>query len=98
VNDPKFVLEEVTDPVQVARGRAQDERARRNSAWLQTHWAEVVPKARGRFLAIAGEQAFVADTPAEAWELARAAHPEDDGAISQYVPPEGGPRIYGHYR
>ena len=54
------------------------------------------PQARGKFLAVVGQQAFVAETPEEAWALAKAAHPEDDGAISQYVRPEQGPRIYAH--
>src|SRR5688572_20956559 len=34
---PKFLIEEVTDPVTVTRFQAQDERARRNEAWLQSH-------------------------------------------------------------
>ena len=91
-----LVLEEVNDAAQWARARAQNERAERNYAWLEAHWAEVLPRARGRFLAVSGQEAFIADAPGEAYRLARAAHPEDDGAISQYVPPAGGPRIYGH--
>jgi hypothetical protein len=94
--ESKFILEEVTDPAEIARSRAQDERAGRNYAWLQAHWQDVLPQARGRFLAVAGQEAFIADAPAEAWKTARDAHPEDDGAISQYVPREGGPRIYDH--
>jgi hypothetical protein len=93
-----FVLEEINDPVEVARSRAQDERARQNSDWLQAHWASLLPQAHGKFVAVAGQEAFLADTAAEAWALARAAHPEDDGAISQYVFPEGGPRVYAHRR
>ena len=96
MNEPKFILEEVNDPLEVARCRAQHQRAKRNSDWLQAHWSDLLPQARGRFIAIAGQEAFIADTHEEAWTRARAAHPEDDGAISQYVFPEGGPRIYGH--
>lgn len=92
----KFVVEEVHDPAAVARCRAQDERAKRNRDWLEAHWDKVLPQARGRFLAVAGQEAFLANTPEEAWALARAAHPADDGAFSQYVFPEGGPRVYGH--
>jgi hypothetical protein len=92
----KFNLEEVTDPAEIARSRAQDERARKSSAWLQAHWADLLPGARGRFLAVAGQEAFLADTAEEAWAQARAAHPEDDGVFCQYVFPEGGPRVYGH--
>jgi hypothetical protein len=94
VKEPHVTLEEVTDPTEIARGRAQIERARRNSDWLQTHWSDVLPQARGKFLAVAGQQPFLANTPKEAWALARAAHPEDDGAMCQYVRPEKGPRIY----
>lgn len=98
MSDPSFVLEEVHNPAEVARCRAQDERARRNSAWLQAHWPDLLPRARGQFLAVAGNEAFLADTHEKAWAMARAAHPEDDGAISQYVFPEGGPRVYGFRR
>jgi hypothetical protein len=93
MESPGFVVEEVTDPAEVARCRARSERARRNSAWLQAHWAELLPQARGKFVAVAGEEAFVADTHEEAWAQARAAHPDEDGAISQYVFPKGAVRI-----
>jgi hypothetical protein len=96
MNNPQLVIEEVRDPGELARCRAQDERAKGNSDWLQAHWADVVPQARGKFLAVAGQEAFIGDTPEEAWRLARAAQPDDDGAFSQYVFPEGGPRVYGH--
>lgn len=94
MSEPRFIIEEVTDPDEIARARAQDERARRNDEWLQAHWPEIVPRARGKFLAVAGQEAFIADTPEEAWSMAMAAHPEDDGAHAQYVIPERGPRIY----
>ena len=98
MKEPQLIIEEVNDPAVVARSRAQDERARRNSEWLQGHWPDLLPQARGKFLAVAGQEAFLADTPEEAWRRARAAHPDDDGAISQYVFPEGGLRIYAHCR
>jgi hypothetical protein len=92
--EPMFIVDEVTDPLELARRHAQDERAQANSDWLQAHWRELLPRARGKFLAVAGQEAFLGDTPEEAWMRARAAHPEDDGAISQYVPAGQGPRIY----
>lgn len=98
MNEPQFIIEEVTDAAEIARCRAQDERAQRNSAWLQSHWADLLPRARGQHLAVAGEEAFLADTPEQAWAMARAAHPEDDGAFSQYVPPGQGPRLYAGRR
>jgi hypothetical protein len=54
------------------------------------HWSDLLPQARGKFLAVAGQEAFLADIPEEAWAQAQAAHPEDDGALCQYVFPEGG--------
>jgi hypothetical protein len=96
--EPTFIVEEITDPAELARRQAQDERARRNSDWLQAHWKELLPRARGKFLAVAGQEAFLGDTPEEAWARARAAHAEDDGAISQYVPAGQGPRIYASRR
>lgn len=94
--EPKFVIEEVTDPAEIARHKAQRERARRNRDWLQMHWSELLPDARGRFIAVAGQEAFIADSAEEAWSMAKAAHPDDDGAIDQYVRPERGPRIYAY--
>ncbi len=94
MSEPRFIIEEVTNPKEIARARAQHERARRNDGWLQAHWPEIVPLARGRHLAVAGQEAFIADTPEEAWAMAMAAHPDDDGAILQYVIPHRGPRIY----
>ena len=70
MKDPMFVIEEVTDPVEIARHRAQHERTRRNSDWLQSHWADLLPQARGKFVAVAGQEAFIADTAEEAWGLA----------------------------
>jgi hypothetical protein len=93
---PKFVIEEVTDPAVVARFQAQDERARRNEAWLQSHWSDLLPRARGRFIAVAGQEAFIADSQEEAWERATAAHPDDDGIVEQYIRAERGPRLYAH--
>jgi hypothetical protein len=40
-------------------------------------------------LAIAGEEAFIADTREEALLLAGAAHPEADGIVYRYVYPDG---------
>jgi len=95
---PQFTIEEVNDPAEIARSHARNERARRNSDWLQSHWTELLPRARGKFLAVAGQEAFLADSSDEAWALATAAHPEDHGVIEQYVRPERGPRLYASCR
>jgi hypothetical protein len=94
----RLILEEVNDPAEAARCRAQLERFRRNSEWLESHWSDVLPQARGKHLAVAGQQAFIADSPREAWAWVEAHHPEDDGAFVHYVIPEKGPRIYACLR
>jgi hypothetical protein len=95
MDEPKFIIEEVNDPVEIARFRAQSERARCNMDWLQTHWADLLPHGWGKFLAVAGKEAYLADTPEQAWAWTETAHPEDDGAFVQYLRPGQGPRIYG---
>ena len=86
--DSHLTLEEVNDPDVIARARAKDERAKRNIDWLQAHWADLLPRALGKHLVVAGQEAFIADTHAEA--LAKAAHPDDEGSFGQYVLPHRG--------
>jgi hypothetical protein len=94
ISESNFTIEAVTDPVEIARHRTKAEQAKRNSDWLQAHWADVLPQARGKFLAVAGQEAFIADTPGQAWAWAEQQHPEDQGTLVQYVIPEGRPRMY----
>jgi hypothetical protein len=76
--------------------RTRQARARRNSQWLQTHWDQLLPQALGKFVAVAGEEAFIADTPQQAWAWAAEKHPQDDTATVQYVNPRRGPKIYAN--
>ena len=91
-----IVMEEVTDPAELAQARARRQRFDRNSAWLQAHAAEIYPRYRGKCICIAGEGLFVADTPEDALALATAAHPEDDGRFLRYIPREKLDRIYAY--
>jgi hypothetical protein len=91
-------IEEVNDPIEAARCKAQLERARRNSEWLSAHWGDLLPQARGKYVAVAGQEAYIADTPDQAWAWAAQTHPEDNGAMVQYVRTQQGPRIYAHSR
>ena len=91
-----IVMEFIDDPVELAVAREQWERFDRNSAWLQANSTEIYAGHRGKCVCIAGEEAFVADTPKEALTLATAAHPDDDGRFLIYVPREKGPRIYAN--
>jgi hypothetical protein len=88
-----FEIKEVSDLDEVARCKAQNERAGHNSHWLQSHWADLLPHARGKFVAVAGQEAFIADTPEEAWAWAWANrnHPEDNGALVRCVRAGQGP-------
>jgi hypothetical protein len=96
--DSRITIEEVANSPAAEARRLQRERGRRNLDWLETHWADVLPKARGKHLAVAGQQAFVAETAAEAWAWAESCHPDDDGAFVQYVFTEPGPRFYATRR
>lgn len=91
-----LVMEEVTDPEELAKARTQRERFDRNAAWLQAHATEVYTRHRGKCICIAGEELFVADTPEAALALATAAHPEDDGSFVHYIPQEKLARIYAN--
>jgi hypothetical protein len=92
------VMEEVTDPVVLAKARAQDERFERNWAWFQAHAEEIYKAHRGKCICIAGEQLFVADTPEEVLAMAKAAHPGDDGRFTRIIPKERMTRIYAIQR
>jgi hypothetical protein len=93
-----LVMEEVTDPEALAKAHARRQRFDRNSAWLQAHATEVYTRYRGKCVVIAGEESFAADTPEEAWALAAAAHPDDDGSFIRYIPHEHVARIYAYSR
>jgi len=94
----KVDMEEVTDPDELAQAQAQRERFDRNWAWFKAQATEVYERFRGQCVVIAGEEIFTANEPAEAWTLAKAAHPEDDGSFIIYVPREKAPRVYGYQR
>jgi hypothetical protein len=82
--DAPIITEEVTDSDVITRARAHDQRMKRNLDWLNAHWDDLLPGSHGRYVAVAGQEAFVAD------------HPEDNGAFSQYVKTKLGPRIYAN--
>lgn len=85
VKQGSIVMEEVTDAVELAKAHAQDERFERNWAWFEAHAAEIYARHRGKVYCIAGQELFVADTPEEVLDLARAAHPDDDGRFTGYI-------------
>ena len=92
------VMELVTDPVEIGKARARRERFQRNLAWFQAHAHEVYAAHRGKCICMAGQELFVADSPREVLALARAAHPQDEGRFTRYIPREKLPRIYAAQR
>lgn len=94
-NQRKIIeMEEVTDPEELNKARRQRERFDRNAAWLQAHISEVYTQHRGKYICIAGEELFVADTAKEVIAQATAAHPDDDGWFTRFIPKEKVPRVY----
>jgi hypothetical protein len=91
-----MVVECITDPVELGKTRAQDERFQRNLAWFWAHAAEIYRLYRGKCLCIAGQELFVADSAQDAIAKARTAHPDDDGWFTRYVYREKRTRIYAH--
>ena len=92
--DPKITIEFVNDPAEAERHWEARAHYDRNSNWLQNHWPELLPQARGKILAVAGQEAHVAETPEEAWKWTKEHHPEDKGPIVQFVFTNVGPRCY----
>jgi hypothetical protein len=89
---------EVKEPEENAKATAQRERFRRNSDWLQARVPQVYAQHRGKFICVAGQQLFVADTAPAVVAAARKAHPEDDGLLLRYIPREKMERIYTRTR
>jgi hypothetical protein len=91
-----LTVEFVPPPADPAPIIARMERSRRNSQWLQAHWSDLLPQAIGKYVAVAGQEAFIADSPEEAWAWAKRIHPEDDGALVEQVNPPCGAKIYAN--
>ncbi|GMU21078.1 MAG: hypothetical protein AMXMBFR13_11720 [Phycisphaerae bacterium] len=85
---------EVTDPNEIAKARKRREQFDRNSAWLEAHAREVYSGHRGKCICIAGQELFVSDTVEEAVAQATAAHPDDEGWFTHYIPEVKAARIY----
>lgn len=94
-NGPKITITEITDPVEIAKAKELHDKFGRNLAWLSAHAAEVFSH-RGKYVCIAGQELFVADTFEKVAAWARATHPEDNGRFIKYIPHSRAPRIYAH--
>jgi hypothetical protein len=83
---PLKVVEEVTDPVENERYRRSSEAFDKNVGWFDAHLDEILPRVRGKYIAVAGQELFVADTPEETYAWAKANHPEDPGPFFRRIP------------
>jgi hypothetical protein len=90
-----ITMTEETDPVEIAAAQARREKFDRNYAWLEGHATEVYSH-RGKYICVAGQELFVGDDLTQLLAQAKAAHPDDDGPLFQYVPKERAARIYAH--
>ena len=90
------VVKEITDSNELAKARLQDERFEKNWNWFEAHATDIYARHRGKCLCVAGEELFVADTPEAVLALAAAAHPEDNGRFTRYIPRERTSRLYAH--
>ena len=87
-------MQEVTSVAELTKARKQREQFDRNSAWLQSNLVEVYAKRRGKCICIAGKEVFAADIASDAIAQATAAHPDDEGWFTRYIPKEKMARIY----
>ena len=93
-----MTVEEIADPELAARLRRQAAQFRRNREWLALRTHEVCSQHRGRHVAVAGEELFVADTSDQALSEARAAHPGDEGVFVRHIPSTKMQWIYANRR
>jgi hypothetical protein len=89
-----IMIEESLSPEEAAAAKKRREQFDRNSDWLEAHATDVYPNHRGKCICIAGQELFVADTATEAVAKAKAAHPEDKGWFTRYIPKDKVARIY----
>lgn len=90
-----FDVSYTTDPEEVAKARARREQSERNCEWLGAHVSEVY-RHRGKYICIAGQELFVADSAQQAVALAKKAYPEDQGCYLRHIPRDKLARIYAH--
>src|SRR4051812_40299533 len=69
------------------RQRLHDAARGRNETWLAGQWARLIPACLGRWLAVGGQEAFVAETRDAALAWIRVNHAGDPGAFVDLVSP-----------
>lgn len=79
--DGLFEITVETDPTINAAAVARHETASRNWDWLAENFRALAKGNEGRYVCVAGQQAFIADDPDEARRLATEAHPTEAAVI-----------------
>lgn len=92
--NPTMMIVDEADP----RASARRERFDRNWGWFRQQAPDVYSTHRGKVICVAGQELFVADTTQEAVALASAAHPEDEGRFTLYIPQDKLGRNHAHSR
>lgn len=89
-------LGEVTDPDEISRcSKGWDQR---NDEVFQSNMRRVYRECRGKVVVVAGQELHIAQTPVEAWDWARACHPDDSAPIVRYIQKEKSWRMYAGIR
>ncbi len=94
MDSPIIMTDETLSAEEAAAAQKQQEQFDRNSDWLEAHVPEIYSRYRGKCICIAGQEVFVSDSVEEAVAKAKAAHPEDQGWFTRYIPKEKVARIY----
>lgn len=100
MNDTPATLEvlRLESEQDLASVRKQREQFDRNSEWLQKNVTEVYAAHRGKCVCVAGCELFVGDTTSQAISQALAAHPDEEGWFTRYIPREKVARVYANQR
>ena len=94
---PVLMYEEALSPDELALTRLRRATFQKNMAWASANAEEITRTCRGRFICVAGEHLFVANSPKQAHTLALAAYPtEHDATYSCFVPAKDRPKIYAN--
>jgi hypothetical protein len=94
--EPVIMIEEVMTPEEAEAAQKQWEQFNRNSDWLDEHVPEVYGTHRGKCICVAGQELFVSNSVEEAVAKAKAAHPEDLGWFTRYIPRQRIVRLGGY--
>lgn len=72
--------EEELSPEELAEFHRRGAVFRRNQAWYNAHWAEIVEKYTGQFICVSGGEVFAGADARDVYAQAAAKYPEESGA------------------